>query len=117
MVSIMNYNEILKKIMRNEHVGLEQASLKLIKILDEKINSELDSLKDVLSDEDVEKIKILLLDLKGSADNEILDRYYSKTPSIKTLKRRSMLANGKVIDEYKITSMIKPICVLIIFKK
>ncbi len=110
MVSIMNYNEILKKIMRNEHVGLEQASLKLIKILDEKINSELDSLKDVLSDEDVEKIKILLLDLKGSADNEILDRYYSKTPSIKTLKRHSMLANGKVIDEYKITSMIKPIC-------
>lgn len=40
----------------------------------------------------------------------IISIIYSKTPSIKTLKRHSMLANGKVIDEYKITSMIKPIC-------
>lgn len=106
----MNYNEILKKIMKEEHIGLEQASIKLIKIIDEKINSELESLKNVLSDEDVEKIKLLLITLKGSADNEVLDRYYAKTPSIKTKKGQSMLANGKVIDEYEITSMIKPIC-------
>lgn len=106
----MNYNEILKKMMREQHIGLEQASKKLIKIIDEKINLELESLKNYLSDDDIEKIKMLLLTLNGSADNEILDRYYSKTPSFKTIKGFSMLANGKVVEEYEITSMIKPIC-------